>query len=151
MNPTTVEYETENKESILSINQSVDLSKQEAKVSGHFELSRKILHYAHDGDNKICKELLEKYSFDIHAKDNSGYNVLHYAAKVGDMDFFQYLIERGSDVSATTRNGMSSFHVAAKNGHLNICTALLKNYNCDVKLETMTDGLFCTGLLKVVK
>ena len=37
MNVTTLEYETENEESIL-VNQSVDLTRQDTKVSGHSEI-----------------------------------------------------------------------------------------------------------------
>ena len=41
---------------------------------------------------KICMKLLQNYSFDIHARDENGWTVLHEAAKSGDIKLFQYFI-----------------------------------------------------------
>ena len=87
---------------------------------------------AESGHLKICKVLLQKYNFDIHATDDSSWTVLHGAAWSGDLELLQYLIENGSDIFSETNNGRSCLHLAAKRGHLKICRALLENYNLDM-------------------
>ena len=37
---------------------------------------------------KICMKLLQNYNFDIHARDDNGWTVLHEAAKSGDIKLF---------------------------------------------------------------
>ena len=91
------------------------------------------LHLAAEkGRLKICRELLQKYNFDIHAIDDYGCTVLHCAAKSGDLELFQYLLASGSDIFSKTKDGKSALHLAANNGHLKICVALLQSYNFDI-------------------
>ena len=87
---------------------------------------------AENGQFKICKALLQKYNFDIHATDDSSWTALHSAAWSGDLELLQYLIENGSDIFSETNDGRSCLHLAAKRGHLKICRALLQNYNLDM-------------------
>ena len=46
----------------------------------------------------------------------------------------------GSDISSKTKNGMSCLHIAAMNGNLNICKALLNNYNFDSRIKDFEGG-----------
>ena len=48
-------------------------------------------------------KLLQNYTFDIHARDNNGWTVLHEAAKSGDIELLQYFIENGSHVYSKTK------------------------------------------------
>ena len=106
---------------------------------------RSCLHLAaQNGHFEICKALLEKYNFDIHATDDSSWTALHGAAWSGDLELFQYLIENGSDVFSKTKDGRSCFHLAAEEGHLKICKLLLKNYNFDI--HARDDDMFTVML-----
>ena len=48
-------------------------------------------------------KLLQNYTFDIHARDDNGWTVLHEAAKSGDIELLQYFIENGSHVYSKTK------------------------------------------------
>ena len=76
--------------------------------------------------------LLKDYSFDIHARDDDGWTVLHSAAKSGDIQILQYFIENGSNVFSQTKVSQNSLHLAAENGHLKLCKRLLQDFNFDI-------------------
>ena len=63
---------------------------------------------------KICKALLQNYNFDIHERDDNGWNVLHRAASSGDLELLQYLIENGSDIFSKTKDGTSCLQLRAE-------------------------------------
>ena len=48
-------------------------------------------------------KLLQNYGFDIHARDDNGWTVLHETAKSGDIELLQYFIENGSYVYSKTK------------------------------------------------
>ena len=76
--------------------------------------------------------LLKDYSFDIHARDDDGWTVLHSAAKSGDIQLLQYSIGNGSDAFSKTKCSENILHLAAQNGHLKMCMKLLQDYNFDI-------------------
>ena len=51
----------------------------------------------------MCKNLLGNYNFDIDARDDDGWSVLHIAAKSGDINFLQYFIDNWSNVYSKTK------------------------------------------------
>ena len=81
---------------------------------------------------KICMKLLQNYNFDIHARDDYGWTVLHEAAKSGDIKLLQYFIKNGSNVYSKTKKGSNCLHLAAYNVHLKMYKNLLRNYNFDI-------------------
>ena len=48
-------------------------------------------------------EAFKNYNFDIRARDDNVWTVLHKAAKSGDIELFQYFIENGSNVYSKTK------------------------------------------------
>ena len=87
---------------------------------------------AYNGHFKLCKALLQYYSFDIRLRDDEGWTALHCAAKIGDLELFQYFIEEGSDIYSKTKDGKSCLHLAAENRHFEICRELLENHSFDI-------------------
>ena len=59
---------------------------------------------AEKGHLKICRLLLENYNFDIHARDDDDWDVLHRAAWSGDLELLQYLIENESDILSKAKD-----------------------------------------------
>ena len=103
---------------------------------------------AYNGHLKMCKNLLGNYNFDIHARDNDEWTVLHIDAKSGDIKLFQCFIENVSNVYSKTKEGLNCLHIAAYKEHLKMCINLLQNYNFDIHARD-DDGW--TGLHKAVK
>ena len=87
---------------------------------------------AYDGHLKMCKNLLQKYNFIIHSRDDNGWNVLHIASRSGNIKLLQYFIENESNVYSKTKNSSSYLYLAAYNGHLKMCKNLLGNHNFDI-------------------
>ena len=99
---------------------------------------------AYSGHIELCKMLIEKYSFDIHAVDRYGRSPLHKCCdffRIND-ELFQYLITRGSDIYQETSNGENILHLAAKGGHMSFCKTLIQKYNFDIhKLDNSGNSL----------
>ena len=94
---------------------------------------RSCLHLAaQEGHLKICRTFLQIYNFNIRARDDDEWTVLHHAALSGNLEFVQYFIQNGSDVFSKTKDDKTVLHLAAKNGYLRMCMALLQNYSLDV-------------------
>ena len=99
---------------------------------------------AYSGHNELCKVLIEKYNFDIHAVDRYGRSPLHKCC-----DFFrinnelvQYFITMGSDIYQKTDNGENILHLAAKVGDMSFCKTLIQKYNFDIHtLDNSGNGL----------
>ena len=87
---------------------------------------------AQEGHLKICRTFLQIYNFNIRARDDDEWTVLHHAALSGNLELVQYFIQNGSDVFSKTKDDKTVLHLAAKNGYLRMCMALLQNYSLDV-------------------
>ena len=96
------------------------------------------------GHIELCKMLLEKYSFDIHAVDRYGRSPLHKCLiffGINDQ-LLQYFITMGSNIYQETSNGENILHLAAKMGHLSFCKTLIEKYNFDIHtLDKLGNGL----------
>ena len=115
-----------------------------SNIFSETKYSQNSLHLAAEkGHLKICRELLQNYNFDIHARDDDGCNVLHCAAQSGDLELLQYFLEGGSNIFSKTKNSSSSLHLAGENRHLKICKELLQNYDFDIHA---TDDYGCNVL-----
>lgn len=51
---------------------------------------------------------------------NNGANILHYAARTGDLNRVQELLDHGADINVKTKNGMSVLRYAVRSGSLEL-------------------------------
>ena len=84
------------------------------------------------GHLNLCKSLTDKFNFDVPMGDNDGWAALHFSARNGSFQLVKYFADMGSDVHLKTNDGVNCLHIAAHYGHLNLCKALIDNYNFDV-------------------
>lgn len=84
------------------------------------------------GDDKVgalelMLDSLQKFchiQVDVDAKNNWGYNALHFAVEKGSPEKIRMLIEHGADVNAMTRYGMTPLKIAQRRGNANIIAQL---------------------------
>lgn len=72
--------------------------------------------------------------------DKNGWNVLHVAAKGGNLRIFCKLVSENLNICQTTHSQMTVLHIASKFGHYDICEFILKNndfkkYVCEKSSE----------------
>ena len=102
------------------------------------------LHVAANmGHFELCKELIDKYSFNVHDADSDGWTALHYSAEVGSYELITYFVDLGADIQLNTSDGKNCLHIAALHGHLNLCKALIDKHNFDANIA---DDNGCTAL-----
>lgn len=61
--------------------------------------------------------------------DENGWNVLHVAAKGGNLTIFCKLVSENLKICKKTHSQMTVLHIASKFGHYDICEFILKNDN----------------------
>lgn len=59
--------------------------------------------------------------------DQNGWNVMHFAAKGGNLRIFQKLQSENLNVCSKTRDKMTVFHIAPQNGNYDLCKYILDN------------------------
>lgn len=59
--------------------------------------------------------------------DRNGWNVIHFAAKGGNLRIFQYLQSETLDVGSKTHDQMTVLHIATRSGHFDLCKYILEN------------------------
>ena len=93
------------------------------------------LHIAADyGHLNLCKTFINEYNVDVQLPDNDGWTALHFSSRNGSFEIVKYLINMGIDINHKTKHGMNCLHIATHYGHLNLCKALINEYNVDVQL-----------------
>ena len=90
---------------------------------------------AWNGHLNLCRALLHNYSFDIHSKNDKGYNALLCAAEIGDLELFQYFIENGSCISSKTKDNRHWLHIAASKGRFHLIKSILKYYVFEIEMK----------------
>ena len=74
----------------------------------------------------FVKKVMEKYSFTIKQRDNSGWTPLHIAVQMGNKNYVKLLLENDNSPAYVKNNeGLSTFHIAAKEGNLNVIEELI--------------------------
>lgn len=81
---------------------------------------------------KVVQMLLNA-SFDIHAKDENGYNSLMDMSNIQNFGIVKQLIERGANVNEKANDGATPLLIAACHGNLQIVQLLVEN-GADVDL-----------------
>ena len=102
------------------------------------------LHVAANmGHFELCKELIDKYSFNVHEADSDGWTALHYSVEVGSYELITYFVDLGADIQLNTSDGKNCLHIATLHGRLNLCKALIDKHNFDANIA---DDNGCTAL-----
>ena len=83
----------------------------------------------------LFERLVENYSLDIKSKSMKGWNVLHFAAKKGNLYLFRHFVQKRVDINENTQDNMSSLHMAESMGHFILCKSLLVKYKLDINRE----------------
>ena len=82
---------------------------------------------SHRGHYTLVAKLIEKTSIPVNSQSESGWTVLHAAARMGQWKALCILLDHGADVRLLDSNGQSAFDLARKHGHkkcehsLNFC------------------------------
>ncbi|XP_017043801.1 ankyrin repeat domain-containing protein 39 [Drosophila ficusphila] len=85
------------------------------------------LHYAaRNGNEPICKLLLEEGKVDVNAVTKAGATSLHRAAMMGHLEIVKLLAEHKANLLLQDECGQSALHRAAMRGHLEVCRFLLQ-------------------------
>lgn len=72
------------------------------------------------------KEIGKKHHL-LMKSDSNGWNVLHVAAKIGNLTIFCKLVSEDLKICQKTHSQMTVLHIASKFGHFEICKFILKN------------------------
>lgn len=79
-----------------------------------------------DFDFHLKKELRSR-TYLLKRTDKNGWNVLHMAAKGGNIRIFRSLVSENLDLCDKTHNQMTVLHIASKFGNYDICEYILNN------------------------
>jgi ankyrin repeat protein len=87
---------------------------------------RKLPHIvAAQGDTQFLSE--PGVDFNADSRDAQGMSALHYAARLGKVDFLKHLLERGNiDPNTRDNYGWTPLHLGAQNGHAAVVSVLLE-------------------------
>lgn len=66
--------------------------------------------------------------------NQNGWNVMHFAAKGGNLKIFQHLHSKTSDLCSKTHDQMNVLHIASQSGHFNLCKYILENKDFEKEL-----------------
>ena len=109
------------------------------------------LHIAADyGHTNLCKTLMKKHNLDLEEPNDNGWTALHYSAINDSYELVKFFTDMGIDTNLKATDGMNCLHIAAQYGHLNLCKALINEYNVDVQLPDNDGGLHFIFLQKMV-
>uniref|UniRef100_A0A1B0AUK0 Uncharacterized protein n=1 Tax=Glossina palpalis gambiensis TaxID=67801 RepID=A0A1B0AUK0_9MUSC len=85
------------------------------------------LHYAaRNGNEQICKMLIEDGKADVNARTKGGVTSLHRAAMMGHVTIVKLLVDSKAAIDLQDDDGETALHRAAASGHLEICKLLLE-------------------------
>lgn len=82
----------------------------------------------------VMKFLVEEKGFDVNAKDDNNWTLLHYAARKGYSGTAEMLIQYGADINTKTIQGKTPLHWAALNNKYNVIKILMK-YGADINIK----------------
>lgn len=109
---TDIQYANEKTdEGMVSINQII-----EACLEGNIE------HFIYH----LEKEIRSRHHL-LMRSDKNGWNVLHVAAKGGNLKIFRTLISVNMNICQKTHSQMTVLHIASRFGHYDICNFILNN------------------------
>lgn len=85
-----------------------------------------IVEVAKNGDFRAVKDILEKDSSKLDAKDEDGYTALHWACMRAHWDIAKYLIENGADLNVVGGDGGTQINWAVHHDNVDIVKMLIE-------------------------
>ncbi len=89
--------------------------------------SHTLHRYVIKGETTKIKDILNRNSGLVNARDNSGYTPLHYAVVHGHRDLVMLLLSRGADVNAQDERGQTPLHLAVDRVYKDIARSLISS------------------------
>ena len=84
------------------------------------------------GYMSLCKNLIDRHNFDIHAANNDGWRAIHFSARNGSYKLVKYFVDMGANIDLETNNGKNCLHIAALYGHLKLCKKFIDKHKINV-------------------
>uniref|UniRef100_A0A1L8EDK2 Putative 26s proteasome regulatory complex subunit psmd10 n=2 Tax=Haematobia irritans TaxID=7368 RepID=A0A1L8EDK2_HAEIR len=95
------------------------------------------LHYAaRNGNEEICKLLINDGKADVNAVTKGGATPLHRAAMMGHLNIVKLLLDAHANVDKKDEDGQTALHRSAIGGHLEVSKILLEK---NPKLKEIAD------------
>eukprot|EP01127_Copromyxa_protea_P021179 TRINITY_DN7211_c0_g1_i1.p1 TRINITY_DN7211_c0_g1~~TRINITY_DN7211_c0_g1_i1.p1 ORF type:complete len:2010 (-),score=408.32 TRINITY_DN7211_c0_g1_i1:46-6075(-) len=98
------------------------------------ESSKLLLGHFRKGDVAIVHELLKKEDANIHAANENGTTLMHYACMQGNAEILSLLLSRGANPNASNNRATTPIHKAAQRGEME-CLELLVKANANVNYQ----------------
>lgn len=102
------------------------------------EFSKSLLASFKKGDNDKVLKLLKQPKADVHAANENGTTLLHYAAMQGRDDILQLLISKGANANIGNNRGTTPLHKAPQRGELK-CLKILLGAGADINAQDDDD------------
>lgn len=87
---------------------------------------------------EIAKELINKGA-DINLENILGITPIHFAAEIGNLEFFEILLNKGADLNLVCRKENNILHYAVKGRNKDIVARCLEESNVDITMKNQ-DG-----------
>lgn len=85
------------------------------------------LHYAaRNGNEEICKMLLNQGKAEVNAITKGGVSALHRACMMGHLNIVKLLIDSKASVELKDEDGQTALHRAAIGGHLDVSKLIIE-------------------------
>jgi ankyrin repeat protein len=78
-----------------------------------------------NGDTGAVRALLDRYSFDVNARDRDRQTLLYKAARAGNVDMVEMLLSAGANVNARSGYETTPLHWVARSGNRDIAEMLV--------------------------
>ena len=102
------------------------------------EFSKTLLASFRKGDNDRVLKLLKQPKAGVHAANENGTTLLHYAAMQGRDDILQLLISKGANANIGNNRGTTPLHKAPQRGELK-CLKILLSAGADINAQDDDD------------
>ena len=95
--------------------------------------------------------LLEEYSFDIHERNEKGFNAILCAAEFGDLEVYQYFAGTGNCDTTKTKDNRHLLHNAASKGRFNLIRSILKHYILEIEIKCDKGWTISTVIVHILQ
>lgn len=121
---------------------------KEGPLQEQSEFSTQLISSFRKGDNDKVLKLLRQPKFDVHACNENGTTLLHYATMQGRDDIVQLLLSKGANPNIGNNRGTTPLHKAPQRGELK-CLQVLLQAGADINLQVRYQTFLIKFHLKI--